>query len=238
MFKRRGLMLSFGLIFGGLTLQSAQAIPVVDAGAIAQLIKQISYWEQQIQGMTNQLTQLQSHYAAITGTRGMERLLSGTVRNYLPPDWQALEDTLNGLRGGYGALASHLSAQVRTNSILTADQLARLSPQERDFLEANRRSAALMQVTSQQALQSSSQRFASLQQLIDAIPSATDEKAVLDLQARISVEQAMLQNEQTKLQMLNQSLEAEERARQQQARELAISNIGSLRTSSPIGLNE
>ena len=95
-----------------------------------------------------------------------------------------------------------------------------------------------MQATSQQALQSSSQRFASLQQLINAIPSATDQKGILDLQARIAAEQAMLQNEQTKVQTLNQSLEADERARQQRARELAISNIGSLRRLPPIGLNE
>ena len=57
----------------------------------------------------------------------------------------------------------------------------------------------MLQVTSRQALQVSSERFASLQQLIDAIPTATDPKAILDLQARIAAEQAMLQNEQTKL---------------------------------------
>ena len=94
-----------------------------------------------------------------------------------------------------------------------------------------------MQATSQQALQSSSQRFASLQQLINAIPSATDQKGALDLQARIAAEQAMLQNEQTKVQTLNQALQADERARQQRAQELSISNLGSLRTLPPIGLN-
>ena len=59
--------------------------------------------------------------------------------------------------------------------------------------------------TSRQALEVTSERFASLQQLIDAIPGATDPKAVLDLQARIAAEQAMLQNEQTKLMVLYQA---------------------------------
>ena len=47
----------------------------------------------------------------------------------------------------------------------------------------------------------------------------------------------MLQNEQTKIQTLNQALQADERARQQRAQELSISNLGSLRTLPPIGLN-
>lgn len=216
----------------------AGAIPVTDAGAIAQLVSQISYWKQQIEGMTNQLNQLKSHYEAVTGSRGMERLLSGTVRNYLPSDWRSLVDTLDGLHGTYTALATQLNSTMQTNAVLTPEQLARLSSQERQYLESTRKSVALMQVTSKQALESSSQRFASLQQLIDAIPSATDEKAVLDLQARIAVEQAMLQNEQTKLQMLNHTLQAEERAREQRARELAIANIGSLRNRPPIGLSD
>ena len=36
----------------------------------------------------------------------------------------------------------------------------------------------------------------------------------------------MLQNEQTKIQTLNQALQADERARQQRAQELSISNLG------------
>jgi hypothetical protein len=48
----------------------------------------------------------------------------------------------------------------------------------------------------------------------------------------------MLQNEQTKLMVLYHAAEAEERARRQRASELAIANIGSLRRSAPIGLNE
>lgn len=211
---------------------------VVDVGAITQLIQEVTTLREQLDTARSHLAQAQQTYQSITGGRGMDRLLSGTVRNYLPPDWQGLLSTLNGLAGSYGTLSSLLSSTLRANAILTPDQVARLSAQERQELQSSRNSAALMQVTSQQALQSSSQRFASLQQLIDAIPSATDEKGILDLQARIAVEQAMLQNEQTKIQALNQSLEADERAREQRARELAISNIGSLRRLPPIGLNE
>ena len=212
---------------------------VVDVGAITQLIQEISYWKQQIQAMSSQLNQLQSTYNAMTGNRGMQNLLPITpqTRNYLPTNWQGLIATLNGLSGSYGALSAQLNSTLSANAILTPAQVSRLSPQEQAQLQSSRNSAALMQATSQQALQASSQRFTSLQQLINAIPTATDQKGALDLQARIAAEQAMLQNEQTKIQTLNQALQADERARQQRAQELSISNLGSLRTLPPIGLN-
>jgi type IV secretion system protein VirB5 len=210
---------------------------VVDVGAITQLIQEVSTLERQLETAQSHLAQAQQQYQSMTGGRGMERLLSGTVRNYLPSDWQGLIGALNGLSGSYSVLAAQLNSTLAANAILTPDQISRLSSQEREQLQSARNSAALLQVTSQQALQSSSQRFTSLQQLIDAIPAATDEKGALDLQARIAAEQAMLQNEQTKIQTLNQALEADERARQQRARELSISNLGSLRRLPPIGLN-
>jgi type IV secretion system protein VirB5 len=212
---------------------------VVDVGAITQLIQEVNYWKQQIQAMSSQLNQLQSTYNAMTGNRGMQNLLPQTpqTRNYLPTNWQGLIATLNGLSGSYGALSAQLNSTLSANAILTPAQLSRLSPQEQAQLQSSRNSAALMQATSQQALQASSQRFTSLQQLINAIPTATDQKGALDLQARIAAEQAMLQNEQTKIQTLNQALAADERARQQRAQELSISNLGSLRTLPPIGLN-
>ena len=212
---------------------------VVDVGAITQLIQEISYWKQQIQAMSSQLNQLQSTYNAMTGNRGMQNLLPITpqTRNYLPTNWQGLIATLNGLSGSYGALSAQLNSTLSANAILTPAQVSRLSPQEQAQLQSSRNSAALMQATSQQALQASSQRFTSLQQLINAIPTATDQKGALDLQARIAAEQAMLQNEQTKIQTLNQALQADERARQQRAQELSISNLGSLRTLPAIGLN-
>ena len=211
---------------------------VVDVGAIAQLAKQVSALQQQLETARSQLTQAQQQYQAMTGGRGMEKLLRGTVRNYLPPDWQELEGALNGIHGSYAALAVQLDTIIENNAVLTTDQIGRISNQERDQLQAARKSAAMLQVTSRRALEAVSARFASLQQLIDAISAATDQKGVLDLQARITAEQAMLQNEQTKLMVLYHAAQAEELARRQRASELAIANIGSLRLSPAIGLNE
>ena len=219
------------LVLMGAVPPARAQMAVVDVGAIAQLIEQV-------ETARSHLEQAYRQYESMTGGRGMEELLAGTVRNYLPPDWQALEQALNGMAGDYSALAGQLAALVEANAVLTPEQLAHISDQEREQLEAARRSAALLQATSRQALEATSERFEALQNLINAIPGAEDQKAVLDLQARIGAEQAMLQNEHTKLMVLYQAAQAEEVARRQRASELAIANIGSLRRLPALGLNE
>ena len=228
------LMIACGL---GATTARAQ-MAVVDVRAIVQMAQQIRVLQDHLLTARNQLTQAQAQFAALTGPRGMERLLQGASRNYLPPDWGVFEATLRGVRSSYTALGAQIGAVIENNAVLTPAQTAHLVPDEREQLEAARQSTALLQVTSRQALQVSSQRFDALQTLIDAIPAATDSKAALDLQARIAAEQAMLQNEHTKLMVLYQTVEAEERARDQRARELAVAHIGSLRRVPAVGLND
>jgi type IV secretion system protein VirB5 len=209
---------------------------VIDVGAIAQLIQQVVTMEQQLSTAKDQLTQAHDQFNSMTGGRGMESLLSGVNRNYLPPNWSQLEGALRGAAGAYGALNASLGALIEANSVLTAAEVARLSPSEREHLEAARRSAALLQATSRDALATTSQRFASLQSLISAISGARDQKGILDLQARIAAEQGMLQNEQTKLDTLYQVAQAEQWARAQRLREQAIADVGSFRDLPPLGL--
>ena len=116
------------------------------------------------------------------------------------------------------------------NAVLSAQQVAALSPAEQDALQEARRNAALLQAMAQEALANASSRFSAIQLLINAIPQATDQKGILDLEARIAAEQGMLQNEQTKLNVLGQAAQGDEWARRQRTRERAVADIGSLRT--------
>ena len=68
----------------------------------------------------------------------------------------------------------------------------------------------MLQVATEQAYATTSSRFASVQTLINAIPSATDQKGILELQARIQAEQGMLQTDSTKLNVLYQAAQAQE----------------------------
>jgi len=108
--------------------------------------------------------------------------------------------------------------------------MAALSPQAAAQLKAQRQSAALLQALAHEALANSSSRFAAVQQLIDAIGRAGDPKAILDLQARIAAEVGMLENEQTKLQVLYQSTEAQRWANAQRLDELAMAGHGQFDT--------
>jgi hypothetical protein len=56
---------------------------VIDVGAIAQLVEQVAAMYQQLETARNTLRQAEQQYRAMTGGRGMDRLLSGTDRNYL-----------------------------------------------------------------------------------------------------------------------------------------------------------
>ena len=129
-----------------------------------------------------------------------------------------------------------IRATVNANAVLSPAQVAALSPAERRHLGAARGNAALLAVAAQEAYATTSRRFDSLQQLISAIPSATDPKGILDLQARIQAEQGMLANESTKLAVLYQAAQAQEWARQQSAREQVVAGIGNLRTLPPLRL--
>ena len=77
------------LVLMGAVPPARAQMAVVDVGAIAQLIEQV-------ETARSHLEQAYREYESMTGGRGMEQLLAGTVRNYLPSDWQALEQALNG----------------------------------------------------------------------------------------------------------------------------------------------
>jgi hypothetical protein len=200
--------------------QARAQFAVVDVGAIAQLIREVQQMQQALQTAQNQLNQSQREYQSITGLRGMQNLLSGINRNYLPSTWAQLPT----------ALASPIQSQVKMNAVLTSAQMAALSSAEQQQLNAARGNAALLQVATQQAYATTSSRFASVQTLINAIPSATDQKGILDLQARIQAEQGMLQTDSTKLNVLYQAAQAQELARKQTAREQVVAGVGNLRT--------
>jgi len=209
---------------------------VVDVGAIAQLVQEVQLIEQTLTTAQNTLNQARSQYQAITGNRGMQNLLAGQVRNYLPTDLNELAAVVNGQNANFAALTGLLQQLVNANAVLTPAQLAGLSVSEQNQVVAARQNAALLQALAGQALSTASTRFASLQQLINAIPTASDAKGALDLQARIAAEQTMLSNDQSKLQALYRAAQAQELAREQSAREQAIADIGSFRNLPPMGL--
>jgi type IV secretion system protein VirB5 len=234
--KRRGkrVLLLTLLLLSAVPAAHAQ-FAVIDVASLGQLIQEVADTEQEIVTLQNQLRQAQQAYQAITGGRGMQNLLAGINRNYLPADWPSLMAAVNG-GGPYPATAAAIRANIAANALLTPAQIALLSQAEQAQLTADRQTVALLQATVQQALATTSTRFASIQQLIAAIGGAADAKASMDLQARIAAEEGMAATDQSKLQVLYQAAQAQAWVQQQRLREQAIADIGSLRALPAMGL--
>lgn len=203
---------------------------VIDVAAVTQLVTEVRNLEQALTVARQDLAQAQAELRSMTGDRGMEQLLSGVNRNYLPTGWTQLSAVLDNTNTTYTALTAAARQALTEDTVLTAQQLATLSPGAQQQLSADRGTAALLQAVSRQALTNASSRFAGLQQLIDAIGTASDQKGILDLNARIGAEQAMLENEQTKLAVLVAAAEAQRWADEEQGRERAIAGQGQFAT--------
>jgi len=222
---------------------ASAGIPVIDFAAIANLMQQLMAWQQQLSAMQKQYDQLkqskdqlQQTYSSMTGTRGMEQLLptSELARNYLPPSYDELMNTVNGPSANYSGLANQVQSIMKANAVLSGTQMDALSPEMRQVVEQGRQASAMLNGMTQSAYQNTSHRFAALQQLINRIGTAQDPKAIQDLQARIQSEQTMLTNEQTKLQSLYQIVQSDELARRQRIRERSAADIGSARSLSVV----
>jgi type IV secretion system protein VirB5 len=202
---------------------------VIDAPVIVQLIQEVQTAAQQLATARNQLLQAQQALQTMTGDRGMEQLLGGTVRNYLPSDWSQVSSVVQGA-GGYNALSADMQSIITANAVLSAQRLATLPVSGQQLIQAQRQWGAMQQALAHQALSNASSRFAAIQTLVSSIASAADQKAILDLQARINAELGMLQNEQSKNQSLNQSALAQEASLRQQAREQVLDGHGRFET--------
>jgi len=220
----RRLFLVLAAFGSGLPVAHAQ-FAVIDVASVTQLVSEVETLKQQLSTAQADFAQAQATYRSTVGDRGMEQLLASTVRNYLPSSWNAVQGAFQS-GNGYSTLSTDLKAAIGSNAILSAQQIANLSPAANRQLQSDRQVVAVLQAVSHEALATTSGRFASLQQLVNAIASAGDQKSALDLQARIAAETAMLQNEQTKLQLLYQSAQAQQWANDQRAREQVVVGHG------------
>jgi len=199
----------YGLLVSGLFIvtsvpATAQGIPVIDAANLAQAVQQVMAWQQQYQQMQQQISNT-------TGVRNMGNIANST-RQYLPAEYQTLIS--QGI-GNYEAIYN--AAKIFDMSL---SQIAN-SPTGQAF-EGIARQAALNRASAEMAYNQASQRFASIQILMDRINQAPDDKDIQDLQSRIQVEQVMMQNEANKLRTLQMLSQAQRDIAMQQSAERAM----------------
>jgi type IV secretion system protein VirB5 len=176
-------------------------MPVVDAQSVFQLRQQIAYWQQQLNSMRDQAQTLQSQLRATTGARGMGNLLLQTTRqrNYLPTSDASTDAALNGNGPQYPLLRELYTKHLSEQRILSDNVISRLNESERKIVREQRANAAATESLFAAALANASDRYQSLQSLIDQIDQSSDSKAIQDLQGRIAGEQMMLENDRIKV---------------------------------------
>ena len=197
-------------------------IPVTDGASIANSIQQqietIAKWKMQYDQMTSQINQMKQQYESLTGSRNLGQILNNAaLRDYLPNDWQGVYDAVKS--GGYSGLSGRALSIYEANKAFDACMVFKLVDQ-RTACEAQAVKGAQDKAFALDAYDKAKSRLTQIDQLMAKINDTPDPKAIAELQGRIAAEQAMIQNEQTKLQMYQMVAAAEDRLQEQRQREL------------------
>lgn len=208
-----------------LVLISSQAlaqIPVTDGAAIKMSVQQqvetMAKWKLQYDQMVSQIDQMKQEYQSITGVRGLGDVLNNpALRDYLPDDWQGVYDSVKS--GGYAGLSGR-AGQVYNDNKIYDTCVNHTNEQSRISCEAQAVKGAQDKAFALDAYDKAKERLGQIDALMQEINRTQDPKSIAELQGRISAEQALIQNEQTKLQMYSMVASAEDRLQQQRQREI------------------
>jgi P-type DNA transfer protein virB5 len=197
---------------------NAGGIPVFDGASVAQAIKQVENSVQQINQLKSQLQQMKAQYKAITGSRGLGEILTNTgLKSALPQDWQKVYDSIK--NGGYKGLDGAARAIADAAKLTEKCKAYQDGSARQKSCQTAAVQSAQTQSNIEKALENATARLENLNQLTRKINAATDPKAIADLTARINIEQAAIQNEQTRLQLFAKLSDIQEKNAEQAARQ-------------------
>jgi type IV secretion system protein VirB5 len=186
----------------------------------ASLIQQAQTALSQLQQLRAQLTQGQQLYASLNTASNVGsiagQLNTPSLRAFLP-DVTAFEAAAKGDFSGLAQLGQQAQTIRQANRLYTPPAS---DPMGQDLEAAGDRAARDMAL-GQQTAATGAQRLTGLQTLNASIDGAADARAVLDLQARLLAEHAMIANDQMRLQGLAMTQAAEDRMAAQRTQERA-----------------
>ena len=205
-------------LVAGLTTSPARAsgVPVVDLAAITQMITEYTQLLKQYDQLVSTHNMVNSSFTraynqfdrTMTGVTGYGvKNSTSDMLNLLP---EALDETLDLIRSS-GANALPGPARSLYREFALGDACDRVSA----YAQAScyRRAAlnAMKLYSYQEGQNTAMRRRSAIQQMLDSINSTTTAKEAADMQQRIAQEQASLQNEQIRYQLLKAKFDEEER---------------------------
>lgn len=167
-------------------------------------------WANQYRQMVGQIEQMKMQYQSMTGNRGLGQISNApSLRNYLPDQWASVYDKV---RSGQLAGISGKAASITSDEGFDPAAIGGKKRQQ-EVLAANK-------AMTMQAYEATQARLNNINSLMQKADETQDAKAAADLQNRIGSENAMIQNEQIRLNLMAQLQQAELLlAKDQQVRE-------------------
>ena len=193
----------------------AQGIPVIDVANLIQAVMQVLNDVTKIANQVEQIEALQNQLASINGVRNLGNVYdSAALKNYVPSNAFNLVNAVD--TSGYGGLTATsktlrdatmiYNCQDRSGAARTDCQARLAQPYQQKGLL-------------QDAMTAASGRLVQIKSLMNQIDGTSDQKAVLEIQARIGAENAMLAHEMSQVQMLTGMADSEERIARSRDRE-------------------
>jgi len=215
--KRRAIVAIAGMVLSG----SARAtLPVFDASSFAKM-------EESVLLLREEVSRLESTYAAMSGSRGLGSVLyDPALREYLPTDWMRVYDAANA--GGYAGISGPMKDIERAERLQGTVAEGVLAVRERAF-----RTAVTNKAIALHAFDGERARLTEIESLMQRIDETHDPKGVAEIEARIAAEEAVVQNESTKLELVAMLERAEEALRAEQAREVLSKIMSPKNTGMP-----
>ena len=238
--KKHALAATAALILAVAGAPRANAqIPVTDAGSLGQLIQQGVTAASQLQQLQTQVQQYQTMLKALNPTADINNvatlLQNPTVRNLLPPSISNLGNLTSTNLSSLGSISGAAQAIRTANRLYTAPtDTSGLTDAEKYYsqaLEDSGNRAARDLAAGQQVASVTDSRQTGLDQLRQQINAAQNPTDILNLQARLQAEQAMISNDQVRLQGVQMQQAAQDRLDQQRAREEAAKRYDSQSTA-------
>lgn len=213
------------LVFAAAPGARAQQI-VHDPTSYAKMVEEARTALQQLQALQAQVEQGRQLFDSLNDLSDVNALAGALglpeVRNPLP-DLAALRAAADGDLSALGRLAERADAIRAEHRLYTppSGDLPAAEAWYRDSLERAGARGARDLAVGEAIGEAADQRLEGLETLRRALDTAPNARAVMDLEARLAAEQALIQNEQVRLQGLALTREAEARLEEQRARERA-----------------
>ncbi|KHS07998.1 P-type DNA transfer protein VirB5 [Xanthomonas euvesicatoria pv. euvesicatoria] len=214
----KSFLLVGSLMLGGYAYAGVPVTVVADVPSTINQIETIAKWKAQYDQMVSQIDQMKQQYASVTGSRGLGQIMNNpALRDYLPSDWQSVYDSMR--QGGYNGLSGSAAAIYDATKVFDACGRMAIGAQ-RTACEAAAVKPAQDKAFAGDAYAAAKSRLDQINSLMGQINQTQDPKAIAELQGRIASEQAMIANEQTKLQLFQMMAQAEDKIQQQQQHEI------------------